>query len=332
MTVSVLWFRGLLQAAENIGMDKASLLANTEIKEEQLAAPYARLTMEQNLKLWRAIEQQAEIENVGLAIGAHVKPSYFQLLALTLVQSPNLGEALNKSMRYTRLLSDGGTYCLQETATDAALCYEPLDKSFSDHQIDAVMVLLYNFASWLACENIPLKAVELNHPLYGDRQTYEQIFSAPVKFSAGRNALVLERATLSAPLSLTDSYLAQLHEQMLENQLALVSQQNMANLVRHHLRSIEDLTINREDLAYQLNISSRSLQRKLKECDSNFQTLLDEERYSRARQLLKQTQLSLTDISAQLGFAESSVFTRAFKRWSGIPPLEYRQHQQRLGS
>lgn len=323
-TVSVLWFRGLLHAAGKIGMDEQALLAATDLTKESLASPYARLTLEQNLKLWRAIEQQSQLDNVGLAIGAQVKPIYFQLLALALMQSPSLGEALNKSMRYTRLLSDGGKYSVHEEGDLVALCYQPQAAGFSHNQVDAVLVLLYNFASWLACRTIPLAYVELSHNPASSRD-YEQIFAAPVKVASQRNALVFDQKILAEPLALTDSYLVQMHEQLLENQLALISEQDTASLVRHLLRSFNELTLNREDIAQQLHMSSRSLQRKLKECDTSFQTLLDEERFARAKHLLAQTSLSLTDISAQLGFAESSVFTRAFKRWHGMPPQEYRQ-------
>lgn len=325
-TVSVLWFRGLLHAAEKLGMDSTTLLKAATVTEDVLASPYARLSLEQNLKLWRAIEQHNPETNVGLAIGQYVKPSNFQLLALTLMQSPSLGEALNKSMRYTRLLSDGGKYSVATEGDQVALCYQPQAAGFSYHQVDAVLLLLHKFSSWLACRDIPLDYVELTHEASTPAE-YEAAFSAPVKFSAKRNALVFHKKILDEPLALTDSYLAQMHEQLLESQLALISEQDTATLVRHLLRSSAELTISREEIAQQLHMSSRSLQRKLKECDTSFQVLLDEERFLRAKQLLQQLNLSLTDISAQLGFSESSVFTRAFKRWSGVPPQEYRlQH------
>lgn len=323
-TVSVLWFRGLLHAAESIGMEGAALLKAAAVPPAVLESPYERLSLEQNLKLWRAIEESSTHANVGLAIGEKVKPSHFQLLALTLMQSPSLGEALNKSMRYTRLLSDGGKYSVTTEGEWVALCYQPQAAGFSHHQVDAVMLLLHKFSSWLACRSIPLERVELTHSSV-NKAEYEKAFSAPIHFAAQRNALIFHKKILAEPLALTDSYLAQMHEQLLENQLALISEQDIASMVRHLLRSSFELTLNREEVARQLHVSSRSLQRKLKECNTSFQALLDEERFSRARQLLQQPNLSLTDISAQLGFAESSVFTRAFKRWSGLPPQEYRQ-------
>lgn len=323
-TVSVLWFRGLLQAAESLGLSRAKLLESSQVSSQQLQHPFARLTLEQNQQLWRAIEANSASPNIGLAIGSQVKPSYFQLLALTLMQSQNLEDALNKSIRYTRLLSDGGIFRLEREQDLAAICYETQGSGFSRHQVDAVLVLLNNFASWLACRPLPLKAVELVHQPTQQAQEYQQFFPVPISFGAQRNALIFDAAILAEPLSLTDGYLTELHEQMLESQLAQITQQTVAQKVRYCLRSAAELTLTRDDIAEILHISSRSLQRKLKECDTSFQTLLDEERYARACYYLEQTALSLTNISAQLGFSESSVFTRAFKRWSGMAPNEYR--------
>src|SRR5690554_4645911 len=196
-TVSVLWFRGLLQAAESLGMSRSQLLQHCQLQEEQLQQPYARLTLQKNLQLWRAIENNQTSVNVGLAIGQQVKPSYFQLLALTLMQSRNLQEALHKSIRYTRLLSDGGVYRLEQQGEQAMIYYETQGEGFSRHQVDAVLVLLYNFASWLACRPLPLTAVKLQHQNSAQEEQYQQVFSAPVQFSAAHNALIFEASILA---------------------------------------------------------------------------------------------------------------------------------------
>lgn len=324
-TVSVLWFRGLLQAAEALGIARGPLLQASGVTEELLRSPYARIPLEQNLQLWRSIEQQAPVADVGLRIGELVKPGYFQLFALTLMHNPDMETAFARSMRYTRLLSDGGQYYLQQGAGIAAICYEPLDSSFSRHQVDAVLVLLRNFANWLACRPLALKGVELRHAEPAAREEYERIFAAPLVFGASRNALLFDDSLMQEPLSLTDASLAQMHEQMLEAQLALLQQPDTAGLVRHFLRSTDQLGLDRDQLADCLHMSSRTLQRKLQECGTSYQQLLDEERNQRARRLLQQTRLSLTHISEQLGFSESSVFSRAFRRWNGLSPQEFRQ-------
>lgn len=323
-TVSALWFKGLLQAAASLELQQDELLLLAGVEADELSYPYDRIPLSKNQKLWRAIESASQLPNIGLRIGEMVKPSHFQLFAVTLMHCSNLEDAFIKSMRYTRVLSDGGHYFL-EKESELALCYEPADASFSRHQVDAVLALLHSFSSWLACRKIPIVRVEMRHQQPESIEDYERIFNAPLVFSASRNALIFDPALLEEPLSLGDQNLAQMHEQMLETQLALLQQLNTAALVRHYLRVADTLAIDREQLAAQLNMSGRSLQRKLKESQVSFQQLLDEERFERAKHLMQQKDYSLTDISAELGFSESSVFSRAFRRWSGVTPLEFRQ-------
>ncbi len=327
-TVSVLWIKALLQGAELQGIAAAPLLQAAGISHELLNTSYARVSLQQTLKIWRAAEALCPAEDFGLLMGELVKPAHFQLFALTLMHSPDLGSAFEKSVRYTRLLSDGGRYFLQLNEQEAAICYEPQADNFSRHQVDAVLVLLRSFASWLACKPVALQRAEFMHKQPENLDNYQRIFAAPLQFEASRNALVFAPEIMAEPLALGDEKLAAMHEQMLEEQLALLQQPDTAGLVQHFLRNSMDLSVDRDQLAQRLHMSGRTLQRKLQEDQTSFQQLLDAERQRRALILLTTTSLPLTQISEQLGFSESSTFTRAFKRWEGVAPLEYRQQHK----
>ena len=329
-SVSILWIRALLQGAQQQGIDSSALLNAAGITATQLESPYGRVSLDATLRLWREAEARCQSADFGLLLGEMVKPTHFQLFAMILMHSDSLGAAFEKSIRYTRVLSDGGRYHLHHDQDEASICYEPQEEDFSRHQVDAVLVLLRNFASWLACKSVALKRVEFCHEQPDDLHEYERIFSAPLVFSAPRNALVFAPEILREPLALGDENLAAMHEQMLEQQLAAIEQSDTAGLVRHLLTKADDLTMDRDQLAQKLAMSGRTLQRKLQDTGTSFQQLLDEERQRRARTLLVTSNLPLTRISEQLGFSESSAFTRAFRRWEGMTPLEFRQ-QERSG-
>lgn len=324
-TVSVLWIKALLQGAEQQGLDPAGLLQTADIDAALLHSPYARVSLTNTLRLWRAAEALCPVQDFGLLMGELVKPAHFQLFALILMHSESLGSAFEKSIRYTRVLSDGGRYFLDRDGDEACLRYEPQAADFSRHQVDAVLVLLRNFAAWLICRPVSLRRVEFCHAPPADLSQYQRIFAAPLQFSASRNALVFAADILDEPLALGDEKLAAMHEQMLEQQLQALQQEDAAGLTRHFLLNSDDLAVDRDQLAQQLQMSGRTLQRKLQECGTSFQQLLDEERRRRACALLLSTDYPLTRISEQLGFSESSAFTRAFRRWEAMAPLEYRQ-------
>lgn len=327
-TVSNMWVHALLIGGEHQGVDRRKVIEEAGLDEQLLSNPYGRISLRQMMMVWRAAEALSDQQDFGLLMGEQVKPSHFQLFAVSLMHSETLAAAFEKSIRYSRLVSDGGEYFLRRAENEAALEYVPQRDDFSRHQIDAVLVLLHSFANWLTCKTLPLLRVECVHAAPGDLVNYQRLFSAPVIFNAPRNALVFAPEILEEPLSLGDENLAAMHEQLLEQQMNLLLQPDTATVVEHMLLSSQPLIIERDDIASQLNISSRTLQRKLQDSNSSFQQLLEGERKRRAQHLLAQSDLSLTAISEQLGFAESSAFSRAFKRWFALSPLEYRQQKK----
>ncbi|KZZ49065.1 MAG: AraC family transcriptional regulator [Saccharospirillaceae bacterium] len=327
-TVSSLWIHALLLGADHQGIDRNVLLELSGIEARMLDQPYARISLEQTMKMWRAMESLLPNSDFGLLMGEQVKPSHFQLFAMSLMHSETLEAAFEKSIRYTRVVSDGGEYCLIKGDGEAGLVYLPRRQDFIRHQIDAVMVLLRSFANWLVCKSLPIIRVEFNHPEPESLDNYQRIFQAPIHFGAKHNALVFSSEILDEPLAFSDDKLASMHEQMLEQQLALIQQPNAVHLVEHIIRSAPLLTLERDEVAAEMRMSARTLQRKLQESNTSFQQLLESERKRRAYDLLINTDLPLTQISEELGFAESSAFSRAFKRWHQISPLEYRQQRR----
>ena len=93
------------------------------------------------------------------------------------------------------------------------------------------------------------------------------------------------------------------------------------------IERLHDGTPNQETIAQSLNVSLRSLQRKLNDEDTNFKTLLESTRRELALHYIRETHRSLGEITYLLGFSEPSNFTRAFKRWTGVSPIVYRENK-----
>jgi len=79
-------------------------------------------------------------------------------------------------------------------------------------------------------------------------------------------------------------------------------------------------------IAKQLGFSARTLQRRLQEQDLEFNTLVEEIRIAKALEYMENSTRSINDIALGLGYTEASSFTRAFRRWTGLSPREFRQH------
>src|SRR5690606_9535950 len=103
-------------------------------------------------------------------------------------------------------------------------------------------------------------------------------------------------------------------------------QQSLTSRVKRVLEENEQLSQNLNDICKQLDVSERTLRRKLSEEGANFQAILNEVRFTRARKLLLQ-HYKLEDIASRLGYSEAGNFSHAFKRWSGMSPKQYKLMQ-----
>lgn len=321
-TVSLLWVKGLLQAAELQGLEELQILQQAQVAEKALTE--GRISLDDTLAIWRAVEELTADPLFGFHMGLALKPTHFQLVAFTMLSSPTLGDAIEKILKYQRLISDGGSFTvLDVSAEEVALVYQPNADNFSYHQIDVVMVAVISFARWLLGQDIAPKGINFCHAQLGGAEEYQNFFSCPIAFEQEQNSIIFSAHLMQEALPGFDPQLASMHEQMADSQLESLSKPDIIARLQGLMMQSE-MAISRDRIAEQLGMSGRSLQRKLQEQGSSFQQVYDDYRYKKALTLLQDEQLSLLDISLQLGFSESSTFYRAFKRWQGITPGEYR--------
>jgi AraC-like DNA-binding protein len=164
------------------------------------------------------------------------------------------------------------------------------------------------------------------------RDYYQQVFACPVLFEQQFNSLILPREYLSIPLRQPDHSLLQTLELHAAGQVsALGDAHNLSIQIKDIIRILLSKGITRKDMvAGQLNMSERTLQRKLQQEQTSYQKLLDEARLSLAQQYLIETKLTVDDIAMQLGFSETRSFFRSFKAWTGKTPSIYRESAETL--
>jgi AraC-like DNA-binding protein len=326
-TVSLLWVQGLLQAAASHGISQSQILLKAGIEAQSLSA--GRISLEETLAIWRAVEDLSADPLFGFHMGLALKPTHFQLVAFTMLSSPTLGDAIEKILKYQRLISDGGQFSLLTvTEQEVALQYQPAADDFSYHQIDVVMVAVMSFARWLLGRDIAPKSVAFCHSELEGLNEYQEFFDCPVHFDQAQNCIVFPARLMQEALPGFDPQLASVHQQLADDQLENLTKPDLIARLQD-LISQSDNSISRDRLAEQLGMSGRSLQRKLQEQGSSFQQVFDNYRHKKALNLLQDESVSLLDISLQLGFSETSTFYRAFKRWQGITPGEYRLQQSK---
>ena len=325
-TVSMGWVGTVLAAAERQGVARGALLAQAGIAPEELTAE--RWPIDHITRLWRAAVHCTQDAGFGLKAGAGVGPASFNVVSYLLQSAPTLRAALALVQKYQRLISDGGRF---QTITGPEACwvvYHPRQGAlaFSPHQIEAVLAAVVVFARWVTGSALRPQRVQLSQARIGPLAGYREVFQCPVDFEQAFSGVLLANAQLDAPLPQANAQLAQAHHQQAAARLAALSRQDgLEQTLRVWIASqLQGQAPARAQAARALGLSERTLARRMRAEGLSYSALLDGVRRDAALQAVAQTTRALSDIALALGYAEPSVFTRAFRRWTGATPGQWR--------
>jgi AraC-like DNA-binding protein len=294
------------------------------IEDPALRIPYADMMMLTEFAA-RATKDFA----FGLHVGERVDQRSYGVVGHSVVTSPTLGDALRALERYLPIWTDVGSFQLNLDKSVAHFQWKysgcPLPESRHDCEMSMATVMRFNRlssgAKWLPRE------VWFQHSKPRDISEHARIFRAPVRFGMPANALLLDRRLLSTRLKDANPFTHQVTTEAAERLLAAASDtvsvsQNVAAFIRQRLSAGEFCL---EDAARHLNLSRRTLQRKLRQESASHRSLVEQARRDLSQYLLLSTQATATEVGYALGFSEPSAFHHAFQKWHETPPLEYRR-------
>ncbi|KZX60197.1 hypothetical protein A3709_12950 [Halioglobus sp. HI00S01] len=293
-------------------------------------------------KLYGLVMEILQDEAFGLGQENHAPPGTFRMLCLFVIHCPNLGQALRRAREFF-------IYCDQFRATQGAakplfidqgdgkiLCVLERSASLEQDRIHIghanVLLMMYRFYSWLIGRELPLQAIHLRASEPADPQPYEAIFGCPVRFGTEHSGLVLQENVLQLPIVQTEDtlrdFLRQAPYQLVKREtpgnLNPLTEKIKQRLTEHNSQRLP----NASDIAAELNMSPRTLHRKLTQEGTSFQQLKDDFRRELAVHYMNRPELSLDAIAAIMGFPDNSAFYRSFKKWTGTSPGRYRAQLQ----
>lgn len=330
-TVSLGWVNTVIAAAQRLSVTPDSLLATAGIPAN--AQEHERWPIDDITRLWHAAERCTGDPGFGLKVGAEFTPMSISGVGFALQSAATLREAVVMVQRFQRLISDGGRF--QVLAGDSAtwLVYHPRQGklAFSPHQIEAVLAAVVGFASWVTGTRMEPLRVQFSQPRLGPLQGYQAAFHCPVEFEQAFSGVLVDNTVLDQPLPQADPQLAQVHKRYTKARLAALSMNSasMPEIRRWLAARLGPVLPRRADAAEALGISERTLARRLRKQGQTFDGLLDDVRRERALQAVAETGAALPEIAESLGFAEVSTFYRAFRRWTGLPPVRWRKAMMR---
>jgi AraC-like DNA-binding protein len=311
------------------GDARARALRAAGISPELLGSPGARVPAHAFSALWLAVARELDDEFFGLD-RRRMKVGSFAFLCQAALHGGDLGGAARLLLRGFALVLDEvrgdlvveGSEAIIRLTNDIA---DPETRRFAD---ETFLILVHGTLCWLVGRRIPLALAELAHPRPPHANEYAVMFSQHLRFDAERTAVRFDARLLASPVVQDQDALRRfLREAPRSVFLKYKNEHGWAARLRRRLRG----SIDRGEwprlqaVARELHVAPTTLRRRLLAEGASYQGIKDELRRDAAIHHLCASRLSVAEIASRLGFQETSAFHRAFKRWSGVQPGEYRR-------
>ncbi|MGY8828057.1 MAG: AraC family transcriptional regulator [Pseudomonadales bacterium] len=332
-SVSVAYLQGLLDYLARQGVDSAELLERVQLSPQILAQRDQRISASTYLELLGHGVRLTGDEQLGLHLGEAVRPGYYGVLGYLIMSCATLADALHRQARYAALVGNLGQVDLADEPPRPGLepqvahSWQPLLPQQKRQLSEETLAGWVTFGHWISGLDIPPTEVRFQHSAPVDTSEYQRIFRCPVLFDQADNALVFPKRLLATPLGQADAQVRLMLDAYADRLLGEI-QQGHSVLDRARLelsRQLPEVGADLQQIAARLALSPRTLQRRLREAGLSFNQLVDETRQQLVLHYLRDPALELAEIAFLVGFSEPGSLARAFRRWTGQSPGEYRR-------
>lgn len=317
-----------------MGVDVQALLREAQIKPEVLLAADGQLTLEQVDTLVNLAAYKTQRSDLGFELGRQIKLSAHDILGYAMLSAPTLDMALRLVARYFSLITP--TYLMQyrSHASHAEMNVRPAlpltAQVLAFHQ-ETIAVAYYETVKTLLAGVSPSCSIYLSIDPPPHVERYRELSAATIHFAQTGlpgARIVFDKALVDRPLVMADQNTVKMAEarcaEMLNN---IVNQSSLSEWAYMMLREAADGQPTLEELASILNLSPRTLERRLFLQGTKFREIARKARHETACSLIQAGRLNITQIAYHLGYTDAANFTRAFRREAGISPNEYKKRQ-----
>ena len=321
---------GIITTAVKLGVDIQGILRKLGILLDLEHITRSTIGLDQVHAIVMEVEKATGHPAIGLLNGENFDLEYMPHLKTFLMASSTIREAFENTRSFRELITPLLILKLEEPGDEVVIKLQP-DRTLSEederHYTEMVFSYIKTLVNRLLKKTVPPRTVYFRHGRYEIASLYVDFFGSPIILNAPENSIRYESTIMDIPLP---GGLPEIKQQAAD----ILNQQIADSPLRDGLvEAIRKLLVKRNDLlnaslqqvATSLNMSARTLQRRLAENGYGWSELRDRIRFQLAVQALKSRRLTIEEISDKLGFSDRHCFTRAFKRWSGHSPSTYRR-------
>jgi len=330
-TIAICFVAAALHSLRARDLNADELLARVGLSPGLLQVPQARVSAQHYGALWRAIALELDDEFFGQD-SRRMKAGSFAMLCHAAIGCKTLSQALDRSLRFYSLLLDDISGTAQRDAKEARIVLHGraagADQRVFAHEL--LLMLLYGVSCWLVGRRIPILRAEFSYAEPAHSAEYRLMYCADLRFNAGNTSIAFDAAYLDLPVVQNERSIKEFLRTAPESILLKYKNgSSLAARVRRRLRQfLPGAVPDFEGLALQLNMTPATMRRRLHEEGVSYQTIKDQLRRDLAIGFLSHSSRSVMDIALELGFSERSAFHRAFRKWTGASPGEFRRTLQ----
>jgi AraC-like DNA-binding protein len=321
----------LLQVIEQWGTNPASALHGTGLKMTDLEDDDTWISYRQTMHIVDNAYKLTGCDSLGLDVGSAEDISTFGILGYAMLSCATVGEALAVGEKYQRAaqnLCDVQLEMSEDQITISAATPFVLKPSGYRFAIEELFSGVMKLIRVLSGEDLYPHEI---HCAYGDpgyREYYESVFQCPVHFNESGNRMVLKSKLLDFPILHANKFNARMSEKLCEEILyKYIGEEDLTTRIRHIILRVPGKFPNEATVADALAVSGRTMRRQLSALGTSYREVLDQVRSDLAQQYLQNSSLNVEQVGQLLGYTETTNFRRAFKRWMGVSPQDYRQRR-----
>ena len=336
-TTASWWLNSTVSVFQTMKLPVEDLFLQAGIDFEQLSNLDARFPQDGITQLWQLAEKSCNDQTLGLKVGQQLHPRSFNVLGYAVLSSRTLREGLKRFLRYQHVIGESADIQIHEFTEDGIekisieFQFEGDELPVSIHTIDMAMSSCVSMARWIISEKALIEGATLARPRPIQIDAFIDVYGVNVKFNQPSNSIIISKILFDVEIPFSNEEIANQNEALFQQHL--IKQPGKLTLTDRVIKLIiprlSDGIPSKEYIAKQLNMSSKTLQRRLKEEGLNYQDILNQLRQKLAKELISKNEISVHEIAYLLGFSEASNFHRAFKRWFNMTPKEYRNQRNR---
>ena len=333
--VSMSYVAWMAEFMMSYGISRAALLKGTGLENRDFSDPGGGISEVQHICLLRNALKLSRDPALGLALGSNRPIATFDSLGFAMLCSETLREAILMGCQYQKVsgrFSGRQVFLSLRTEGDEAVLEVEVRMAPDDLVLFAVEDMLGSILSstrWVTGRTLPLREIRCGFPRPAHGEAYRQYFPCPVVFDAPCTQVRFDAAFLGTRLPMASSNAARVYRAQCEKLISAGagSEDEWVHNIRTQMLMFSERLLSLEECAARLGISPRTLRRRLEGRGMSYQGIVDDVRAGLARSYLESSRLSVEAIAERLGFSEPTSFSRAFRRWTGMSPREFRKRE-----